>query len=98
MARKQNSKNDIVFSTGVGPASIRRKVTRNLRPVAPEDPPAPAASPEISIPPQPTYEEVAKLAYSYWEARGYQGGTPEEDWLRAEEEIRARAATAVAIA
>jgi hypothetical protein len=35
-----------------------------------------------------SYEEVAKLAYSYWEARGYQGGSPEEDWLRAEVEMR----------
>jgi hypothetical protein len=39
-------------------------------------------------------DDVAKLAYSYWEARGYQGGTPEGDWLRAEQELKARAATA----
>jgi hypothetical protein len=30
---------------------------------------------------------VAELAYSYWEARGRQGGSPEEDWLRAEAEL-----------
>ena len=30
-------------------------------------------------------EEVARLAYSYWEARGCQGGSPEEDWFRAEQ-------------
>ena len=35
-------------------------------------------------------EEIAYLAYSYWEARGRQGGSPEEDWLRAEREIAAR--------
>jgi len=35
-------------------------------------------------------ERVALLAYSYWEARGCQGGTPEEDWFRAENEIRSR--------
>jgi hypothetical protein len=29
------------------------------------------------------------LAYSYWEARGYNGGSSEEDWLRAEHELRA---------
>jgi hypothetical protein len=34
------------------------------------------------------HEKVASLAYSYWEARGFQGGSPEEDWLRAEEELR----------
>ncbi len=35
-------------------------------------------------------EEVARLAYSYWVSRGRQGGSPEEDWLRAEAEYRAR--------
>lgn len=35
-----------------------------------------------------TQEEVAKLAYSYAEARGFQGGSPEEDWFRAEQELR----------
>jgi hypothetical protein len=32
-------------------------------------------------------EEIAQLAYSYWEARGYAPGSPEEDWLRAEREL-----------
>lgn len=36
----------------------------------------------------PAGDEIARLAYSYWEARGYQGGSPEEDWLRAEQELR----------
>ena len=35
----------------------------------------------------PTHQEIAALAYSYWEARGYQGGSPEEDWFRAEQEL-----------
>lgn len=39
---------------------------------------------------QPSQEEIAALAYSYWEARGYQGGSPEEDWGRAETELRER--------
>jgi hypothetical protein len=33
-------------------------------------------------------ERIALLAYSLWEARGGQGGSPEEDWYRAEEEVR----------
>ena len=33
-------------------------------------------------------EEIARIAYSYWEARGCQGGSAEEDWLRAERELR----------
>jgi hypothetical protein len=35
----------------------------------------------------PAEEAIAELAYSYWEARGYQGGSPEEDWLQAENEL-----------
>src|SRR5262245_61957917 len=38
----------------------------------------------------PTQDEIACLAYSYWEARGYQGGAPTEDWKRAEEELKQR--------
>jgi len=33
-------------------------------------------------------EAVSRLAYSYWEARGFQDGSAEEDWLRAEAEIQ----------
>jgi hypothetical protein len=36
-------------------------------------------------------EEIARLAYSYWESRGCTGGSAEEDWLRAEQELRVRA-------
>jgi hypothetical protein len=34
--------------------------------------------------------EVARLAYSYWEARGHQGGSSEDDWYRAQAELRRR--------
>jgi hypothetical protein len=48
-----------------------------------------------SQPDQPAHEEIAKLAYSYWEQRGCQGGSELEDWLRAERELmRRRARTA----
>jgi hypothetical protein len=32
-------------------------------------------------------EEIARLAYSYWEARGRQHGSANEDWFRAEREL-----------
>jgi hypothetical protein len=32
-------------------------------------------------------EKIALLAYSYWEKRGRRGGSPEEDWQRAEREV-----------
>ena len=34
-------------------------------------------------------DQIALLAYSYWEARGCQGGSPEEDWLRAQRQLQA---------
>jgi hypothetical protein len=34
--------------------------------------------------------EIARLAYLFWEERGGMGGSPEEDWLRAEQEILTR--------
>ena len=35
-----------------------------------------------------THEDVAQLAYSSWEARGCQGGSPQDDWLRAEQQLK----------
>jgi hypothetical protein len=47
--------------------------------------------PGSPAPAEPTREDIARLAYSYWEARGCQGGSPEEDWTRAERELAAAA-------
>jgi hypothetical protein len=47
-----------------------------------------------AAPAPPSREQVAELAYSYWAARGCQGGSPEEDWLRAEQELLAASAIA----
>jgi len=30
---------------------------------------------------------IERLAYSYWEGRGYRGNSSEEDWLRAEQDL-----------
>ena len=38
----------------------------------------------------PSQDEIAALAFTYWAGRGYQGGSPEEDWLRAEDELRSK--------
>jgi Protein of unknown function (DUF2934) len=35
----------------------------------------------------PKHEEIAQLAYQYWESRGRPLGSPEEDWLRAEQDV-----------
>jgi hypothetical protein len=33
-------------------------------------------------------EKVAALAYQFWQERGCPEGSPDEDWFRAEEEVR----------
>lgn len=39
---------------------------------------------------QLSHEDIARLAYSLWQARGCPIGNSEEDWLRAEQELRRR--------
>ena len=45
--------------------------------------PETAGEPSRSV----SYEDIARLAFSYWEQRGYQNGSPDADWLRAEQEL-----------
>jgi hypothetical protein len=39
----------------------------------------------------PSREEVERLARNYWAQRGFQDGYAEQDWLRAEQELRQKA-------
>jgi hypothetical protein len=48
---------------------------------------SPQADAKISTSELSIQEKVALLAYSYWQERGCQGGSPEEDWFRAEREV-----------
>jgi hypothetical protein len=41
--------------------------------------------------PAPTHEQIAELARRYWAERGHVDGHHEEDWFRAEQELRAKA-------
>lgn len=80
--------------TNPKPGSDRSGVSRtgrirskpHLEQKAPKTTESGAASPD-SV---PTSDDIAKLAYAIWEARGAAVGTPEEDWLRAEQEILKR--------
>ena len=39
---------------------------------------------------QRSFQDIALLAYRYWQARGCPDGSPEEDWFKAECELRCR--------
>jgi DUF2934 family protein len=45
---------------------------------------------DVATAPPLEHKKIARLAYSYWEARGRPDGSPEQDWFRAEEELRRR--------
>ena len=91
MATKRNSDSKVVISTGAAaPAPVRRKAAvpkRAKRPAVEvsDTPVAVTAEPVMEV----TNQAIAELAYSYWVGRGCQGGSPEEDWLRAEQDLRA---------
>jgi hypothetical protein len=44
----------------------------------------------------PDHEQIAQLAYFYWQARGCPEDSPEEDWFEAETALRKPAARAAA--
>jgi hypothetical protein len=93
MPKKSNVEKEVVSkaAAAAAPAPARRRppVSRAKKHAAAEP-----ASAEIKvvetarIAVDPSREEIARLAYLYWEARGCQGGSHEEDWLRAERELR----------
>jgi hypothetical protein len=86
MPIKRVSEKDIVVS-GAVPARHKPATTKRVKRTAPV---AAAESPVTrSVQEAPLQDQIAILAYSYWEARGCQGGSPEEDWLRAEQELAA---------
>jgi hypothetical protein len=93
MTRKRVSENQVAVSSGAAAPARRKSASpkRIARPSAVEIAKAPASEPEVLpvVPAASFQEAVARLAYSYFVARGSQGGSPEEDWLRAEQELRA---------
>ena len=99
MARKRITESELAVSKAAGAAPVRRKspVARKHTTPASGAPAASVVEPiaeavTVETAPaaaayQPTREDIAALAYSYWAARGYQDGSSEQDWLRAEREL-----------
>ena len=50
-----------------------------------------APAPQNTGSARPTHEQIAELARKYWAQRGYAEGNHEEDWFRAEKELRVKA-------
>ena len=46
-----------------------------------------AASAPEAIAAVSAHDQISMIAYGYWEARNFQPGCPEQDWLRAEQEF-----------
>jgi len=67
---------------------------RAIEPIA-EANPADEPVSETSTPgSELAHEQIARLAYAHWQNRGCPDGSPEEDWLRAEAELKSRPAGA----
>jgi hypothetical protein len=103
MTRKRKTDNDLVVTPSASAAPARRSTvtrTRTRRAAEPAEVVAASAVEAAAITPQepvvampePSYQEIAQLAYSYWQARSCEGGSPDDDWLRAEQELRVRTA------
>ena len=97
MARKSVSENKQVVTSSAAAAPARRKSASPKRLYRPsvDVSNTPESEAEVlavaavaAVTSAESFQEaIARLAYAYWEARGCQGGSPEADWLRAEQEL-----------
>jgi hypothetical protein len=103
MPRKSNPEKDNAVS-GAAPAKARHQATaaRFRHSAASAEPPVSSvmgAETEtadivsVSGSTEPPREEIARLAYLYWLDRGCQDGSAEEDWFRAEQQLRQSSVT-----
>ncbi|MGO9895488.1 MAG: DUF2934 domain-containing protein [Bryobacteraceae bacterium] len=91
MPKKNNVEKDLVSAAAASTPARRRLFANRNKHAAVEQTSTPARTTESTrIAIEPSREEIAKLAFLYWEARGCQGGSEEADWLRAELELRSR--------
>lgn len=99
MARIRKTEPAVTVSAAAAAPARRKTATATQKPTASVQKPSPSSATgaeaaiveSVEVPSLPKQEEIAILAYSYWVSRGYQGGCPEEDWLRAEQELTLRA-------
>jgi Protein of unknown function (DUF2934) len=95
MARKTNSETNPIISTGAASSPSKMRPRRTATPARSQRSVS-AAETETSVPVpnispsyvEPSRDEIARLAYLYWLERGCQNGSAEEDWFRAEQQLR----------
>jgi hypothetical protein len=85
MPRTRKTEPDVVVSSAAAAPARRKSAPRKPLSTATMAPAAAVESVVVRRSPEP--EEIAALAYSYWVERGYRDGSPEQDWLRAEQEL-----------
>jgi hypothetical protein len=98
MPTKRKKENDIVIPAASAPvrrqSSTTPRAKHGLKRSTAAGTPETETAVEVAVLEAtyaPTESEIAALAYTYWAERGCQGGSAEEDWARAEKELRARA-------
>ncbi len=72
------------MATRKSPTSAEKKTTTRKAPAKKTVAAAPAVEKQI-----PTYEQIARLAEQFWIERGRPTGSPEVDWIRAEQTLQA---------
>ena len=85
MAKKQHSPDPAFTGASVRSRSHSAKHSKAVSAPIPESTIA-----ETTVTVLYDRDAIARLAYSYWEARGRQGGSQIEDWVRAEKEFANR--------
>lgn len=89
----KSSKTKKPEAADMGLANHQHKTSSVPEPVKADSAPSTKTMAAAAASKEPTkpvsHEEIAKLAHSYWVARGYAHGSAEADWLRAEQELQA---------
>jgi len=88
MPRKQVIAKDTVAPGKTPPVRAAKPKTPRVK-AAQHSKIVPAEPATVAGPENPK-DAIAKIAWGYWESRGYQGGSALEDWVRAEREYRQR--------
>ena len=86
VAKSTTTRTSPVVEVASKPRVKSVKHSKASAPVAAEMAPSVTDASAVETAPVNAHEAIAKIAYGYWVARGFQPGSPEQDWLRAERE------------